>query len=250
MKSVDKVLDVLEVFLNGKEEVSIAELAEISGLHSSVVHRICSTLVQRGYLYQRHKRGNYSPGIIFLQFQNVNVFAQKIKETALPYMTELNNIACESVTLAVWNGSTAVEVADVITDHILRAAAKIGEILPPYCTSVGKLFLAYKPDKIIRETLHSKELTTYTEYTITDLKQILKEFASIRQEGVAFDDQEYELGLRSVAAPVKDTKGDIIAAIGVIGPTVRVSRLRLSELVPSVKNCALEISQALINKVE
>jgi IclR family KDG regulon transcriptional repressor len=250
VNTVKKVLDILEIFLTTEDELSITELAESSGLPNTTVHRICSILSERGYIYQKNKKGKYSPGTMFLQFQNVNMFAFKIKEMGLPFMKELSKLASESVTLSVWDGSEAVEVLDVVTNRRLQCTGKIGERLPPHCTSVGKILLASKPDKLIREILSMKELTHYTEHTITRIPQIRKELALVRQEGFAFDDEEFEIGLRAISAPVKDVNDDVVAAVGIVGPTVRISRLKMSELSPIVKNCALEISKALKRKVK
>jgi IclR family KDG regulon transcriptional repressor len=205
MKTVNKVIDVLEVFLGGKDEASIGELADLSGLHNGTIHRICSTLAKRGYLYQKKKRGKYSAGLAFLRFQNANMFALEIKETALPYLTELSKLACESVNLALWDGSAAVEAAEIVTDRILQATSIKGYRMPPNCTCTGKLLLAYKSDRIIESILKREKLLAYTEHTMTDYRQLKKELANIRQEGIAFDDEETELGLRAIAAPIRDS---------------------------------------------
>jgi len=78
-----------------------------------------------------------------------------------------------------------------------------------------------------------------------DLSQLEKELVTVKDDGIAFDDEEWELGLGNVAAPVRDKPGNVIAAVGVVGPTVRLTKTRMREVVPMVKNCAFEISREL-----
>lgn len=98
-----------------------------------------------------------------------------------------------------------------------------------------------KIEKIYRD----KGFQRYTENTLTDLYELKKELDMINKEGLSFDEQEYEIGLRNVAAPVMDSVGKVIAAVGVLGPTVRLSRQRMREVVPMVKDCSQRISKAL-----
>ncbi len=250
MKTVNNVLNILEVFLNVSGEMGISELANLVCLDNSTVHRICHTLVERGYLYQKKKRGKYSAGTKFLQFQNAETYLRRIKDTAFPHLKKLSANASESVHIGIWDGNKVVVITNIFTDKRLQAMPALGEKPQLHCSSLGKLLLAYMQEEAIEGIFYGSKMHAFTENTITDFEHLKRELARIKQEEVAFDDEETEIGLRAVAAPVKDDRGNVLAAVGVLGPSIRISKLRMSELAPMIKNCASEISRALEYRVE
>ena len=120
-----------------------------------------------------------------------------------------------------------------------------GYRVPPHCSAVGKILLAYLTDKEKESFFNSAILTSSTDSTITSVEEVKKQLLNIEREGVAFDCDETEVGIRAVASPVRDWDGKVIAAIGVVGPSARITSERMKELATSVKNCALEISRVL-----
>jgi DNA-binding IclR family transcriptional regulator len=109
---------------------------------------------------------------------------------------------------------------------------------------VGKILLAYLPTEKVDAIVGSK-LNRYTANTITDIDTLKKQLLTIRQRGLAVDNEENEIGVRCIAAPVKDSNGDVIAAISISGPSVRLSTQKLLNLGPSVKDCALKVSREM-----
>ena len=245
MKTVKKVLDVLEAFEKPRAELSISELVSLSQLNASTVYRICSEFAQRGYVERAENRGKYRLGQRFIKFYDSLSETSHLKEIALVFMQRLSQAINESVTLSVCVGSEITDVACVISSHKLQLHSKEGETLPLYCTSSGKIFLSQMDPATLNRVLKIKGMSPRTRNTITDLNLMKKEIAVIKRDGIAFDDEEYELGIRSIAAEIKGRGGNTIAALAVIGPTIRISMQRIKELTPILKTYSAEISRVL-----
>ena len=250
MSTVGKAIDILEATLKHRDEVGLADLANLTGLNRTTVYRITSILVKRGYLYQRRKGQKYSLGIKFLQYSKITNTAVNIKEQALPHLQKLCNEISETINMAVLDGVEPVSMVIVAADRILSVVPGLVHKFPLHCTALGKVLLASIPDERIENIINIIGLDVLTDNTIIDKTKLKKEIEIIRRDGVAFDDEEYLLGIRSAAAPIKGENGNILAAISFVGPSVRISRVRMRQLSPMVKTCALGISRSLGYKGE
>jgi IclR family transcriptional regulator, KDG regulon repressor len=249
---VERTLDVLESILKQGDEVSLEEIAEMTGISVSATRRFASTLAKRGYLYQGHKGGKYSLGVKFLQFSDAINVTINVREKTYPFLQKLANETVETVHTAIISGLEAINIATIVPKQVLRISPDLGTInrYPLHCTTPGKIVIAYMDDKVIDGILDNMEFNVYTDNTITDKTKFKTEIEAIRRDSVAFDDEEYLKGVRSVASPIKDENGHVIATVCVVSPAVRVSRAKLKQLAPIVKKCALSMSQALGYKGE
>lgn len=243
MKTIEKTIDILEVFLKQKDEIGIVELANLSGLNVSTAHRIASTLVKRGYLNQQ-RRGRYFLSPKLLQFSSVIRKRMKIGDVALPSLLKLNKLVDETVNLAILDNDGAIFIEVVESSHYLRTFPQLGANEPLHCTGVGKVFLAHMRDKELERFLNSKGLAHYTENTIRDVSKLKQELSIIRREGTAIDNEEFAPGVKCVASPIKDVNGNVVAAVSISVPSTRLSSEKVQELKPLVKSCGLEISRA------
>ena len=244
MNSISKALDILEKFLTVDEEVGISKLAELTGLNVTTTHRIANLLVKRGYLRQTQKGGKYSLGSKFLEFYAGYGETTKIRELALPFLENIHKTVGESVNLAVFDSGQVVYIEHIASHYSLRTFTEVGNRVPCYCTGVGKIFLAHMPtDKV--DAIVSGKLYRQTSNTITDIDVLKKQLQGIRQTGLAIDDEENEVGVRCIAAPVKNFNGDVIAAVSISGPSARLSIQKLFSLGPSLKDCGLKISREM-----
>ena len=245
MSAINKAFEILEVFLKTEDELSISDVSELTKITSSTAHRITSTLVERGYLDQKHKRGKYSLSakkmveILRILRRRLNV-----RTVALPYMTELSQAVDETVEMALRSGQIAFNLEAVNINHIFDVRPD-SNTFNLYSTGVGKVFLAYMSERELKDYLSKVALKPRTPYTIKDPEELKKELAKIRRDGFAFDNEEHELGMRMVAAPVMDWEGNVAAAIGVLGFSRRISKQRMTTLAPIVKKYAMKISQSL-----
>jgi IclR family transcriptional regulator, KDG regulon repressor len=245
MDAINKAFEILDVFLNTENDLSITELAKLAKISASTSHRITAILVDRGYLEQNQKRGKYSLSIHkLLYFSGILRKRLQVRNVALPFLKELSQTVNEAVLMSLRRGHSVYVVEVVNSDRLLNFAPD-SSTFALYSTGVGKIFLADMSAKDLEEYLSGIVLKPRTPHTITDVVELKKQLNKIAREGVAFDDEEHELGLRMVAAPVRDWDQNIIASIGVVGPANRISRPRMFELAPLVKQYASQISQAL-----
>ncbi|MFQ5996892.1 MAG: IclR family transcriptional regulator [Dehalococcoidales bacterium] len=246
MERLEKALDVLEIFLQHEGELRISQLASLSGLNVSTAYRLASTLVKRGYLSRQQKRGKYSLGLKLLGFSSAIKKKVKVRDAALPFLEKLNAATGEAVNLAILDSSEAVYIEHLEShSYLLRMFTEVGNRVSLHCTGVGKTFLANMREEELQRYLNCYGLPQCTSKTITDTGKLKNELLIAKRDGIAEDDEETELGVRCIASPVKDGNGNVVAAVSISGPSARLNSDRVRELKLLVKNCGLEISQAI-----
>lgn len=245
MKTINKAFDLLELFLDNGDELTLAELARLSRLNKSTVCRIAATMAKRGYLRQQGRRGAYSLGTKYLDFSGVVKKGLRVRDIAFPFLVELKNKINESVIMVLWDGKEAVIHEIFHSLHTLKVAPDEGTKMPLHCTASGKIILANLKARDFQKYSRDAKLELYTPNTIFDLKELRKQLVDVRLKGVAFDDEEFAAGVRGVSAGLKDNQGNIIGTIGAIAPSVRLSYTRAREIVPDIKSYALRISMEL-----
>ena len=245
MDSINKAFEIFEVFLNNDDELSINNISKLSGINSGTVHRITSILVKRGYVVQPNRRGKYSLSTAKLvDFAKIVQQKLKIKSLASPYLRELSHTLDEAVAMANLLGNVASNIVIFHPDHITNLRPE-SSTLSLYSTGLGKIFLAYMTEKELQDYINNINLKPRTPHTVTRVDDLKRQLKQIRRDGVAFEDEEHELGIRTIAAPVRDWEDNIVAAISVVSPTVRMTKQRMQEIAPIVKNYALKISHAM-----
>lgn len=247
IKSLTKALDILKLLLTSQtEELSLTEIAKTSKLTKSTVSRIVSTLTDCGYLRQREKRGKYSLGTIYLEFSGVIKNRLKIRKVVLPYLNELNRLTKEAVVFTAWNGNSIalVETFNEISDtnEPLKVSPAEGNKLPLHAACLGKIILASMPEHELERYFSYGHVESYTPNTITDIDDMRTHLIIVRKEEVAFDDEEYHIGIRGIGAGLRDADGRLLGAFGIVVPSVRFTRAKMREFMPLVKKYAADIS--------
>ncbi len=244
METVKKAINVLEILLNQEEGIGLSELAGLAGLNVSTTYRLVSALASKGFVTQPYRRGKYSLGPRFLEFSRAYMRKIKVREVAKPFMESLHRAVGESINLAILESGEAVYIEHIRSDHNLRMFTELGSRGPLHCSGVGKIFMANMTGDEI-STFKNTLLRKYTDNTKTSLTELEPEMATIRQNGFAIDNEERELGVRCVAAPIKGADGRVIAALSISGPSIRLSKKRVRELGVLLKGYGLEISRAM-----
>jgi IclR family transcriptional regulator, KDG regulon repressor len=243
MKSLNKVLDILEVFITSESsEIRLSELAKITGLHKATVNRMVSVLVQRGYLAQQESRGKYALGGKFLTFSAAIKQKMKISNIARPHLNSLNKKVKESASLFRYDGERVVFLEEVYSTYPLRIIPGPERSVPHYCTAIGKILLADKTENELVKYLAGIDIQSYTPNTITDLNKLKKHINKIKKEGIAYDFEEWHPGVMSVAAGILDDEERLIGCVAILGPSVRLTKKRLLEMAPFIRQCAMKIS--------
>jgi IclR family transcriptional regulator, KDG regulon repressor len=246
MRTLDKALKILNLFVETKPEMTISEISKLSGMNKPTVWRITTTLVKYGYLIQQKKRGKYFLGTIFISFNRVLTSNLYLRNVIIPYLYQLSEQINEPVTLAYRSGLEDLypETIGFNVSNKLEVA-KTDNRLPLNATSVGKIFLADLTEKELESYFKNKSVKQCTPNTIVDFDIMKKHLMNVKNTEVAFDDEEWGLGIRGVAAGIKDESGKIVAAIGTAIPSVRLTYTKMQEMADIFKNCADVISKNL-----
>lgn len=245
MKVLNNTFLLLDLFLDNGTEISLDDLSRLSGINKTTISRIVSELIQHGYLMQRKKKGMYSLGYKYFDFTGYIKNQIRERDIAIPFLMKLTQVVDESVIMAIWSGGIAAITESFHANHALKVVPDEGGGLPLHSTSLGKVILANISESELDEIYQNQPLERLTPNTITDLDDLKSHLALIKREGVAFDDEENNPGVRGVGAELRNFDGNIVGAIGVIGPSVRLTREKLRELVAPVRACADNISHAL-----
>ncbi|MFN8473093.1 MAG: IclR family transcriptional regulator [Anaerolineae bacterium] len=244
IRAIERALQILECFDDEHPTRGVTEIADATGLHKATAFRIITTLANHGYLERVAGGQEYRLGmqLAALGFQTIRRL--DLRREALPYMTELAKLCDETCDLSVFDHGEALCIEVVRSRHVLAPASAVGLHLPAHATASGKLFLAFLARDEL-DALLSQPLAAYTPNTITSPNQLRADLALIRQRGYGLDEEEYEVGVRSVSAPIRNSSGEMVAALGMPGPVGRVGRERADEIAAFLVDRAEAISRRL-----
>lgn len=237
---IDRTLDIIEQLAGAPGDVGVSDLHASLGLPLGTVHRLLSALVKRGYAVQDPRTRRYAPGpkLIEVGMHALGHARANVQQIARPHLEAVTAQTGETTNLVVPHGRDGVYVDQVASPHLVRMFTEIGRRAPLYCTAAGKAMLAAMPPAAVEEYLASVPLEPWTPRTITTPERLRDELAAIRRRGWAVDDEERELGVRCVAAPIVDGAGRVVAAISVSGPTTRLTPAVAEQIGPLVRAAA------------
>jgi DNA-binding IclR family transcriptional regulator len=244
LSSVANAIRLTKAFSDEHFEIGISALAVRLGLAKSTVHRLVSTLVEHGILEQNRDSGKYRPGLALFELGMLVRRKMDTATEASAAMMALRASTGETVQLAIFDESSVLYTRIFESQQGVRMSVQIGTRAPAHCTAVGKVLLAFQDADVIRGII-AAGLARLTDNTIVDAKALESELASVRARDYATDDEESEVGLRCVAAPIRDHSGQVVAAIGVSAPVQRMSKRALQACVPSVTSAGEGISRRL-----
>lgn len=234
---------LLGAFSVDEPVLGISELARRLRLSKSAVQRLVTTFAAHGFL-ARTEDGRYRLGIRLFEVASQVPASLELREVALPHLRDLGHRAQETVHLAVRDGTEMVYIEKMEANRTIRMYSRIGRRGPMYCTGVGKAVLAFEPEDVVRQVIRAG-LNRFTHHTIADPATLAAELEGIRAAGYALDREEIEIGLRCVAAPIRDHTAGVVAGISISGPSQRMDARRVQELIPSVVETAAAISRNL-----
>jgi IclR family transcriptional regulator, KDG regulon repressor len=244
LSSVATAIELLKAFSEDEVEIGISTLAKRLGVAKSTVHRLATTLVSEGLLEQDRVTGKYRLGIALFRLGTLVRRRMNVSEEARPHLFSLRQKTNETVHLAILDGTDIMYVYFLESTQAVRMRSDLGLRKPAYCTAEGQAILAFGPPEavqaVIRTGLHAR-----TPQTITDPDKLLKALDAVRQRGCAIEDEESEIGVRCLAAPIRNDAGDVVAAVGVAGPVSRLSKKALTAFMPHVIETANAISARL-----
>lgn len=213
VQSLERGLAVIQAFPPGGEGLTPTDVAAATGLTRAAARRFLLTLVDLGYVRVDGRVFRLSPRV--LELGRSWLSGLTLPELALPHLRELVAAVGEASTLAVLDGDEIVYVGHVPSERLLSVLVTVGGRDPAWATSLGRVLLAAQSDVWLDEFFARVVLRPFTEWTVVDVGVLREELARVREQGWAFVDQEFEEGLRALAAPVRDGSGRVIAAVNV-----------------------------------
>lgn len=246
IQAVDHALDLLEQFQGDIDELGVTELSKRLKLHKNNVFRLLATLESRNYIEQNRVTENYRLGLKTLELGQTFIKQMGLLRQSRPVLEALVKECNETTYVAILKDSHIVYLDVVETDLTVRVVPRVGSRLPAYCTAAGKIQLAYMTDEELDNYLPAKELKRYTANTITDRDEFKTHLGRIVEQGYAIDNEEMDVGVCCVAAPIRDYTRRIIGAVSISGPSMRFAKERMEqELIPLVQRAGEDISTKL-----
>ena len=243
ISTLAKGLRVMEL-LAEKQELTVTGVARQLGFNRAGSHRFLATLRALGYVEKdADDRYHLTFKLLELGLKAANRF--EIRRIARPYMLELSLAFKETVNLGHFDGKNILHLDKIDSTEILRMDSPIGSHAPAYCTALGKAILAHQSPERLTAYLTRVKLKAHGPNTITAKKQLRRVLEAIRADGFAVDDEELSAGLRCVAAPVFDHRGDAVYAISLSGPAQRMGAERIQQMHPRVRAVCRQLSQKL-----
>ena len=244
VQSFARGLSVIRAFGPQSRDMTLSEVAERTGLTRAGARRILLTLQHLGYVGVNERRFYLTPRILDLGYSYLS--SMKLWDFAEPIMEELVEMVHESCSVSVLDGTDIVYVLRVPTRKIMAINLSIGSRLPAYCTSMGRVLLGGMNEQELSSTLDNSSIQALTKYTVTDLNRIKKIIADDRGKGWSLVNQELEEGLISLAVPLVDFSGRIMAAMNISGSVTRTSEPDLiKKVLPQLQATANKINAAL-----
>jgi IclR family pca regulon transcriptional regulator len=213
VQSLERGLAVIKAFGAERPQLTLSEVARATGLPRAAARRFLLTLVELGYVRTDGRLFSLRPRVLELGYAYLSSLS--LPEIARPHLEALAAQVHESCSVSVLDGDEIVYIARMPVHRIMTVAINVGTRFPAYATSMGRVLLAAQPEDWLGDYLARTELKPFTRRTITDPARLRAVLARVRSQGFAFVDQELEEGLRSIAVPLRDANGMVIAAMNI-----------------------------------
>lgn len=245
LTTVRNAARLLKEFLTREDELGVSELARRLGLGKSTVHRLLTTLAAEGLVQQGPRTDGYRLGIVMFELGEAARIHLDLHAAAHSVLVQLREQTGETTQVSVADGDDVVVVDRVESGHSLRLFTEAGRRIPMYCTAAGKVMLAFQTEPLQAAYLRRVELHPMTSHTVTDKTRLRAELRGVRARGWAESVNERELGVASVAAPIRDLSGTVVATISVGAPITRFRGVPRKRMAQAVVEAGEEVSRRL-----
>ncbi|MGV3655991.1 MAG: IclR family transcriptional regulator [Noviherbaspirillum sp.] len=231
---IERMIALLDALAGQPDPVSLKELSTVTGLHPSTAHRILNDLVVKRFV-DRSEPGAYRLGMRLLELGNIVKSRLNVREAALDAMRALHRKTHQTVNLSVRQGDEIVYIDRSFSERSgMQVVRAIGGRAPLHLTSTGKLFLSVDEPKLVRAYAARTGLAGHNKNSITDLPRLERELSLVRSRGYARDNEELELGVRCMAAGIRDDSGRLVAGLSISAPADRLQEEWLEDLLETV----------------
>ncbi len=243
VQSLARGLAVIKAFDHARPQLTLAEVAKITGLDRAAARRFLLTLVDLGYVTFDGRLYSLRPRVLELGYAFLSSLS--LPEVALTHMEPLVAEVHETSSLGLLDGHEVVFVARVPVKRLMAVPIMVGSRFPAYPTSMGRVLLAGRDPRWLEEYLASTELRPLTDRTVTDPDRLRETIARVQAEGYAIVDQEIDDGSRSIAVPVHDASGQVVAALNVSMLAGRGTAETMLDFLPAIRRAAEQIEADL-----
>ena len=220
---IERMMKLLDVLAAHSDPVSLKILSQTTSLHPSTAHRILNDMVLGRFVDRGEQPGSYRLGMRLLELGNLVKARLSVREAALEPLRELHRKTGQTVNLSLRQGDEIVYIERSYSERSgMQVVRAIGGRAPLHLTSSGKFFLAYEDPRLVRSYATRTGLAGHTRNSITDLTKLERELSMVRARGFARDNEELELGVRCIAAGVRDDSGRVVAGLSVSAPADRM----------------------------
>ncbi|RFA08406.1 IclR family transcriptional regulator [Subtercola boreus] len=213
VQSLARGLSVIRVFSHETPRMTLSDIARATGLTRATTRRFLMTLIELGYVRSDGRDFALTAKVLELGFSYLSGIT--LPEVAQPHLEELSHTIGEATSAAILDGPDIVYVVRVPTHRIMTVGINLGTRLPAYATSMGRVLLAGLDPDALDDYLHHVKLQALTERTVVSESALIRELDRVRDAGWTVVDQELEPGLRSIAVPLRDESGTVVAAINI-----------------------------------
>lgn len=243
--SVQRAIDILNLFGSQAPELGTTEIARALGLHKSTAASLVYTLAANGFLSQNPETRKYRLGLKLVERAFAMLDHVEIRRIAYPSLQQLRDQWNETVNLAILDGADVVFIERMLGTKALGMRSEVGRRERAHSTALGKAILASLPLDEVRALVARHGLPAVTPKTITDPEKLFAELDKVRNQGYAVDDEENEIGGRCVAVPIFDHTGKVVAAVSISAPTARLPLSDVPQVGAMVRETAKTISRNL-----
>ena len=242
IQSIERMAEILDYLSSKPRGERLTTISKELLLNKSTAFGIISTLEQLNYVEQDQETGKYVLGLKLFELGQASYTRLDLVSVAKPHISRLSEKYEETVHIAVLSGSEVVYLDKVESSRSMRVSSQIGVRQPVYCTALGKALAAYLPEKEIMEVAQNTDFIRYTASTITTQEALIKELKRVKALGYSVDNEESELGLYCVSAPVFNGEMKVIAAISMAGTVERIKKEGGQKLIDDIVETASIIS--------
>lgn len=246
VKSIGRLIRVLDSFTADRSSWLLTDLSEHLGWPKPTTHRYLRALERQGLLFRSGEDKSFRLGYKLYMWGSLAAEAMPLREIARPIMEELQEKTGELVALMIYHNQEMVCIEKIDTEKPLRVAMDVGRHQAPHASSSCRVIMAYLPEAEIQAIIREKGLPKLCKNTITDADELLAELSRVRAQGYAHSHEEVDLDARGLSAPIFDHNGRVIAGLSVVGPMFRFKEDMVAPYSRLVMAAARRISQKLL----
>lgn len=244
IQSVGKAMRLLDVLLEQRGPMTLAELTERTGFPKSTVYTLLSSMRAYSYVEQRGD-GRYYLGIRMYECGRAVSAEWDVSAAARPYLEQLAELTGSTAVLTYLENGSIINLEQIAHRAGVQVLSEVGLRLPIHATAQGKIYLSLCREQEVRSLLHSRGMQAFTPHTCVSPELLLEELQRIREQGYAIENGEYKIGLRAVSAPIADRNGIRRYAVGVVGLFRHIHSREFEDAITATVETAGQISAAL-----